>query len=133
MGRGRANRLAARSSSRGGAPALVAERGEGRLRDDAAFLALFRALEHFLGALGLPRLCRSGQALLQLLLDLLGVLGLRLQGQRLIPLETGLALPAHPPVGVAEMVVEDRILGAQLHGALQMLCRLLEVAEAVVG
>ena len=57
---------------------------------------------------GLARHRGLRQALLELGLDLALLVGLGLEGQRLPPLEARLALPAGPPVGVAQMVVDGR-------------------------
>src|SRR5581483_3247911 len=106
------------------APALLEERERLRLgalfRADGALLRLARAL-------ALARLGRCRQPLGQLLLDLLGVLGLRLEGECLLPLEARLALAPHAPIGIAQVVVQHGVLGAQLHGALQVLHRLAVV------
>src|SRR5262245_6718417 len=89
-------------------------------------------LDHFLGALDRARLLWRGQAALQLALDLVGILGLGLERQGLLPLEARFPLAANPPEGVTQMVVEHRILRAQLNGPLEMLDRLLVVAQSIV-
>src|SRR5262245_16983862 len=86
----------------------------GRRLGLGALLGLLHPLLSVGGALDLAYLRRPRQTLLQLLLDLLGVLGLGLQGEGLIPLEARLPLPAHTPVGVAQMIVEHRVLRPQL-------------------
>ena len=49
------------------------------------------------------------------------------------PLERGLQRAADLPVGVAEMIVDGRILGLELDRALEMLHRLVVIADAVIG
>src|SRR5687768_16833664 len=49
------------------------------------------------------------------------------------PLELRLQRAARLPVGVAEMVVDDRIVSLQGDGALQLRYRLVVAAEAVIG
>src|SRR5690606_19335007 len=41
------------------------------------------------------------------------------------PLEAGLELAAQTPIGIAQVIVDLRIVGAQPHGALQRLDRLV--------
>ena len=49
------------------------------------------------------------------------------------PLEFGFQGAAEAPIGVAEVIVDGRILGLQLHGALEVLHRLVVVVNAVIG
>src|SRR5688572_21293891 len=85
-----------------------------------------------LSALHSARLRSRGKTLRELALDLLDVLGLGLERQRLLPLVARLLEPLHAPQRIAEVIVEDRILRLQLHRALEILHRLAVVAEPVV-
>src|SRR5689334_3377232 len=85
-----------------------------------------------LGLLGVGsgrRRRRVRQPVLDLRLDLLElvVLGLEILGVR--PLELGLERPADPPVCVAEVVVDGRIDRLELDRALELLDRLVVLAE----
>ena len=80
-----------------------------------------------------PRRGLLGQAGRQLLLDLGQVLGLRLEVARVRPLELRLERAPGLPIGVAEMVVDGRIVGLELDRALQVLHRLVVVAEPEIG
>src|SRR5215470_495964 len=68
--------------------------------------------------LGLARIRGGGRLLqeagLDLVLDLDEVLGLRLEVAGVRPLELRLQHPADPPIGVAKMIVDGRILGLEL-------------------
>src|SRR3546814_16763674 len=75
---------------------------------------------------------RHGHALLDLLLDDRHLVSLGLQAERAAPLEARLVAPADLPQRVAEMVVDGRVLRAQLGRPLELPHRLLEAAEAVV-
>ena len=55
----------------------------------------------------------------------------RAERERAAPLELGLALAADLPEHVAEVVVDDRIVGGQLDGAQHRLDRVLVAAEPV--
>ena len=57
----------------------------------------------------------------------------RLEREALLPLIFRLELPPDAPIGIAQMVVDDRIVGPELDGALEMLHRGFDVAEAVRG
>jgi hypothetical protein len=74
-----------------------------------------------------------GEAVLQLCLDLLEVVGLRLEIAGVRPPELGLERAANAPVGVAEMVVDGRIDWLELDRALELLDRLVVVAEPEPG
>ena len=50
----------------------------------------------------------------------------------MVPLELRVELAPDPPIGVAEMVVDDGIAGLELDGALQQLHRLVVMAELVM-
>src|SRR6056297_4072861 len=71
------------------------------------------------------------EAYLELAADARRILFLRLEGQGAVPLELGLALAAHGPVDVAEMVVDDRVDGFELDGALHVPHRLVVASEPV--
>src|SRR4051812_35617277 len=62
-----------------------------------------------------------GEPVLELLLDLRQFFRIGLEVARMRPLEVGLERAADAPVGVAEMVVDGRIFGLQLDGALELL------------
>ena len=49
------------------------------------------------------------------------------------PLELRLERAADPPVGVAEMVVDGRVVRLELDRALELLHRLVVVADAVMA
>src|SRR5712671_5275164 len=94
------------------------------------------AVARILGLVGVGggrRLRHVGEAGLQLLLDLLEIVGFRLEVARMRPLELGLQRAADPPVGVAEMVVDGRIDRLELDGALELLDGLVVVADPVPG
>ena len=57
----------------------------------------------------------------------------RLEREALLPLIFRLELAPDAPIGIAEMIVDDRIVGPELDGALEMLDRGFDVAEAVIG
>ena len=71
----------------------------------------------------------SGRPDSQLFLDLLQFVGLGLKIARMRPLELRLKLAPGLPIGVAEMVVDGRIVGLELDRAFEMLARLFEIAE----
>src|SRR6056297_2782891 len=71
------------------------------------------------------------EAHLELAADARRILFLRLEGQGAVPLELGLTLAAHGPVDVAEMVVDDRVDGFELDGALHVPHRLVVASEPV--
>src|SRR4051794_22313919 len=73
------------------------------------------------------------QAGFELLLDLDELVRLGLEVARVGPLETGLQLAADFPVNVAEMIIDGGIFGLELDRVLQMLHRLLVIADAVIG
>src|SRR5262245_51134815 len=77
------------------------------------------------GVVGKPRF--------QLGFDLNKILGLGLEVARMRPLETRLQHPSDLPIGIAEMIVDGRILGLELDGALELFDRLIHVAEPVIG
>ena len=56
-----------------------------------------------------------------------------LEVESLLPLEFGFELAPDMPVGVAEMIVDHRIVGLELDGPLQLLHRLIEILLAVIG
>src|SRR5262249_48025141 len=68
---------------------------------------------------------------LELLLYLLEIvrLGLEVAGMR--PLEGRLQRTADPPIGVAQVIVDRRILRLELDGALELLDRLVVIGEPV--
>src|SRR3954462_7183481 len=66
------------------------------------------------------------EALLQLGDDLFQILGFGVRVLGVLPLETRLKLAPDLPIGVAEMVVDDRVAGLQLD-------RLLQLTHGVVG
>src|SRR5262249_59794833 len=59
--------------------------------------------------------------------------GLGLEVARVRPLEACLQYASNPPIGIPEVIVDGRVLGLELDGALQLLDRLLHVAEPVIG
>src|SRR5437868_33524 len=79
-----------------------------------------------LAAIGGGRLV--GQTVRQLLLDLDEILGLRLEVPGVRPLEFRLKRAPGLGIGVAEMVVDGRIVGLELDRALQVLHRFVVVA-----
>jgi len=93
----------------------------------AAVAGLFRRL----GGLGRRGLIKQARA--ELLLDLLQIVGFRLEVARVRPLERGLKLATDFPVCIAKMIVDGRILGLQLDGPLELLHRLIVVVDAEVG
>jgi hypothetical protein len=60
-----------------------------------------------------------GQSRFQLGFDLNEILGLGLEVARMRPLETRLQHASDPPIGIAEVIVDGRILGLELDGALE--------------
>src|SRR5688572_29794478 len=72
-------------------------------------------------------------AVLELLDDQRQVLGLRARILRVLPLEARLEVAPDLPIGVAEMVIDDRIAGLELDRLLELLHRLVVMAEAVMG
>src|SRR5687768_15590533 len=72
-------------------------------------------------------------ALGDLLQDQLQFLALGAEIAGMPPLELRLQLPARLPIGVAEMVVDDRIVRFQRYGALQLGHRLIVTPEPVIG
>src|SRR5262249_46642122 len=74
-----------------------------------------------------------GKPRFQLSFDLNKILGLGLEVACMRPLEARLQHASDPPIGVAEMIVDGRILGLELNGALELLDRLVHVAEPVIG
>src|SRR5258707_15476331 len=74
-----------------------------------------------------------GQAVLDLGLDLRQLFRLRLEVAGMGPLELGFQRAADAPIGVAEMVVDGGILGLEVDRALEILHRVLEIADAIVG
>src|SRR6516162_6705272 len=80
--------------------------------------------------------CRGGvvgKPRFQLGFDLSEILGLGLEVARMRPLEARLEHASDLPIGIAEMIVDGRILGLELDRALQLFDRLLHVAEPVIG
>src|SRR5262249_57327183 len=69
-----------------------------------------------------------GEARLELLLDLLEIVGLGLEVARVRPLELGFEPATDAPIGVAEMVVDGRIDRLELDCALELLHRPVPVA-----
>ena len=67
------------------------------------------------GVVGKPRF--------QLGFDLNEILGLGLEVARMRPLEARLQHAFDPPIGIAEMIVDGRILGLKLDGALELFAR----------
>ncbi len=67
---------------------------------------------------------RGLEAVLDLALDRADLIGVGLEVEGPVPLELRLRLAPDPPVSIAEMVVQHRILGLQLD-------RALEVADAL--
>jgi hypothetical protein len=61
----------------------------------------------------------SGSSRFQLGFDLNEILGLGLEVARMRPLETRLQHASDPPIGIAEVIVDGRILGLELDGALE--------------
>ena len=76
--------------------------------------------------LGLHRRGGRFHAVLDLAFDLADLVGVRLEVEGTAPLELGLRLAADPPIGIAQMVVQHRVLRLQLHGALEIADRLVE-------
>src|SRR5215471_3274376 len=70
---------------------------------------------------GRGRRRRIRQAVLDLGHDLWQVFRLGLQVARMRPLEFGLKRAADAPIGVAEMVVDGRVLGLEIDRALEIL------------
>src|SRR5262250_1478992 len=77
------------------------------------------------GVVGKPRF--------QLGFNLNEIVGLGLEVACVRPLETSLELASDPPVSVAEMIIDGRVLGLELDRALELLDRLLDVAQPVIG
>src|SRR5262245_5625015 len=77
--------------------------------------------------------CILGKPGFQLGLDLVEIFRLGLEVARVRPLEARLKHASHPPVRIAEVIVDGGILGLELDGALELLDRLLHVAKPVVG
>src|SRR5579864_2001467 len=73
------------------------------------------------------------QADLELLVDPRQFIGLGLEIARMRPLELGLQHTVDPPVDVAQVIVDGRIDRLELDRALEMLHRLLVIAEPVIG
>ena len=73
------------------------------------------------------------EAFRDLLKNLCLVLRLRTQIAGVIPLELRFELAADFPVGVAEMVIDDRVRGLEVDRALQLLNRLVVAAKLVIG
>src|SRR5829696_5493219 len=69
----------------------------------------------------------------ELVLDLHEVLGLGARVLGVLPLELGPEAPADLPVGVAEVIVDDRVARLQLDRLLEFAHGVLVAAEAVVG
>ncbi len=73
------------------------------------------------------------QAAFKLFDDQFQVLGLGFEVPGVVPLEHRFETPADFPVGITQMIVEDRILGTLLDRAFQLDHRLLVAPEPVVG
>src|SRR3954451_15133767 len=76
--------------------------------------------------------CLLGQAALELVLDLDEIVWLGLEITRMRPLEARLNHATDLPVGIAQMVVDGRILGLELDSMLKMLYRIVVLADAIV-
>src|SRR5215208_7936542 len=72
-------------------------------------------------------------AVLELLDDQRQVLGLGRRILRVLPLEARLEVAPDLPIGVAEMVVDDRIAGLEIDRLLELLHGFVVMAEAVMG
>src|SRR5436853_582874 len=103
--------LAENAEARQNEPGFDRNQQQLRLRSAAVGLLL--------AAIGGGRLV--GQAVRQLLLDLDEILGLRLEVAGMRPLEFRLERAPDLGIGIAEMVVDGRIVGLELDSALQVL------------
>src|SRR6516162_7427989 len=86
---------------------------------------VFGRRRRWAGVVGKPRF--------QLGFNLNEIVGLGIEIARMGPLEARLQHASDPLIGIAEMIVDGRILGLELDGALELLDRLLHVAEPVIG
>ena len=77
------------------------------------------------------RLRSGGESVHELAPDLAGELVLGPEREHPQPLEAGLVQPAHLPVGVAQMIVDDRIARLQLDRLFELVDRLLIVTQPV--
>src|SRR5215203_441394 len=73
------------------------------------------------------------QAGFELFLDLDEFFRLSLEVARVGPLKPSLELAANLPVNVAEVIVDGGIFGLELNRVLEMLHRLLVIADPVIG
>src|SRR5262245_43414098 len=76
--------------------------------------------------------CLLGQSTLQLVLDLDQIVRLRLEITRMRPLEARLDHTTDLPVGVAQMIVDGRILGLELDSMLEMFHSLVVLSNAII-
>src|SRR4029079_664556 len=98
----------------------------------ASYSALSAAVAGLLGSVGGGGRGLLGKADFELLLDLVQVFRLGLELARVRPLKPRLERPPGLPIGVAEVIVDGRVVGLELDRALQALHRLVVGAEPLV-
>src|SRR5512139_1948164 len=74
-----------------------------------------------------------GKPVLQLVLDLHQFFGVGLERGGMRPLEPGFELAPDFPIGIAEMIVDGRVLGPDFDRALEMLHGLVVFPDPVIG
>src|SRR5262249_62190677 len=73
-----------------------------------------------------------GHASFELVLYLGKLVRLGLEVPRMRPLEARLQNATNLPVGIAQMIVDGRVLGLELDRVLEMLHRLVELADPII-
>src|SRR5207244_1625539 len=73
-----------------------------------------------------------GHASLELVLDLGKLVRFGLEIARVRPLEARLQNATHLPVSIAQMIVDGRVLGLELDRVLEVLYRLVKLADPII-